>query len=153
MIDQAYSRLLIQNTDLPLGDILALDRVQKRLPLDEAMARHLRRAGLIEGRKPNIHVSAIVAKATAAKADYIHTRGQDDAFYEKLVLDFISKFGAASRQELDDLLLKKLSDGLDPDQKRNKVGSLLTKLRRAGKIRNSGPRKTSRWVLTEKESR
>src|SRR5699024_389276 len=29
VVDPAYSRLLIQNTDLPLNDILALDRIQK----------------------------------------------------------------------------------------------------------------------------
>ena len=29
LVDEAYSRLLIQKTDLPLADILALDRVQK----------------------------------------------------------------------------------------------------------------------------
>ena len=153
VIDPAYSRLLIQSTDLPLGDILALDRVQKRLPLEEATIRHLRRAGLVEGRKPNLHVSAVVAKATAARVDYIHTRGQDDAFYERLVLDFLAKFGAASRQDLDELLLKKLSDGLDETQKHTKVGHLLTKLRRAGRIRNTGSRKVPRWVVAEKDSR
>lgn len=44
------------------------------LPLNAAMVQHLRQAGLIEGRKPNLHVSASVAKATASKADYIRTR-------------------------------------------------------------------------------
>ena len=153
VIDPAYSRLLIQSTELPLGDILALDRVQKHLTVDEPMIRHLRRAGLVEGRKPNIHVSAAVAKVTSAKADYIHTRGQDDAFYEKLVLDYLSKFGAATRQELDQLLIKKLSDGLDDEQKRTKVANLLTKLRRGKRIQNAGSRKVPRWVLAEKDSR
>ena len=153
VIDTAYSRLLIQNTDLPLGDILALDRVQKRLPLDEVSARHLRRSGLIEGRKPNIHVSAAVARATDAKADYIRTRGQDDAFYKKLLLDYLSKFGPATRQELDGLLMPKLSDGIDEDQKRTKVGNLLTSLRRGKHIQNTGSRKVPQWVLAEKTAR
>lgn len=33
VVDPAYSQLLIQKTDLPLDEIPALDRVQKRLPL------------------------------------------------------------------------------------------------------------------------
>lgn len=33
VVDPAYSRLLIQNTDLPLNDILALDRIQKKLSI------------------------------------------------------------------------------------------------------------------------
>jgi ATP-dependent DNA helicase RecG len=153
VIDPAYSRLLIQNTALPLDDILALDRVQKRLALDEGTIKRLRRAGLVEGRKPNLHVSAAVARATAAKADYIRTRGQDDAFYERLVIDFLSRFGSASRREIDELLLSKLSDGLDDEQKSNKVSYLLTRLRRAKRIRNAGTRKVPRWVLAEESSR
>ncbi len=153
VIDPAYSRLLIQNTALPLDDILALDRVQKRLALDDGAIKRLRRAGLVEGRKPNLYVSAAVAGATAAKADYIRTRGQDDVFYEKLVMDYLSRFGSASRREIDDLLLSKLSDGLDDEQKRNKVGYLLTRLRRAKRIQNAGTRKEPRWVLAEKNSR
>jgi len=149
VVDPAYSRMLIQKTDLPLDEILALDRVQKRLPLTDAMIKRLRRDGLIEGRKPNFHVSASVAKATASKVDYIRTRAQDDDYYAKLVTDFIRKFGKASREEIDKLLLDKLSDALDGEQKKKKVGNLLTKLRRAGVIRNDGSRKAPGWVLAE----
>jgi len=149
VVDPAYSRMLIQKTNLPLNEILALDRVQKRLPLTDAMIKLLRKDGLIEGRKPNFHVSASVAKATASKVDYIRTRAQDDDYYAKLVTDFIRKFGKASREEIDKLILDKLSDALDEDQKKKKVGNLLTKLRRAGVIRNDGPRKVPEWVLAE----
>lgn len=149
VIDQAYSEILIQQTSLPLGDILALDRVQKKLPIDVELIKHLRRAGLIEGRKPNLYVSAAVAKTTADKATYIRMRAQDDDYYAKLITDFLTKFGHASRTDIEDLILVKLSDALDAEQKKNKVGNLLTNLRRAGKIRNTGPRKTPRWVLAE----
>ncbi|NLZ05572.1 MAG: transcriptional regulator [Phycisphaerae bacterium] len=149
IVNPAYTRLLMQKTDLPLADIVALDRVQKRLLVDDAMVKRLRRAGLIEGRKPNLHVSAVVAKATESKADYIRTRAQDDAFYGKLVTDFLEKFGKASRQDIDKLLWNKLSDALDDEQKRNKISNLITKWRRGGRIRNTGPRKTPEWRLAE----
>lgn len=149
VVDPAYSRILIQKTDLALADVLALDRVQKKLALPDAAAKRLRRAGLIEGRKPHYHVSAKVAKATASKADYIRTRGLDDEFYAKQITDYLREFGQASREEIDGLLLKKLSEALDDAQKRSKISNLLTKLRRAGRIRNEGPRKAPRWVLAE----
>lgn len=149
IVDPAYSRLLIQKTDLPLQDIFALDRVQKKLPLDDAMVKHLRRGGLIEGRKPNLHVSAAVAKATANKADYIRTRSQDDTFYSKLIINYIGKFGTATRQEIDKLLWVKLSDALDEEQRQNKIANLLTKLRRANRIKNTGSRKAPVWGLAE----
>lgn len=149
VVSVAYSRLLIQNTDLPLVDILALDRVQKKLPINAATVKHLRRAKLIEGRQPHLYVSATVASVTATKADYIKTRGQDNAFYFKQITDYLTKFGSASRQEIDKLLQGKLSDALDSKQKQAKIGNLLTDLRRKGLITNSGSRKVSKWTLNK----
>lgn len=149
IVDPAYTRMLMQKTNLSLMDILALDRVQKHLPIDGTTARRLRSVGLIEGRRPNLHVSALVAKATASKADYIRTRTQDDAFYAKLITDYLEKFGKASRQEIDRLLWDKLSDALDNDQRKNKISNLITKLRRSGRIRNDGSRKAPEWRLAE----
>ena len=149
VVDLAYSRLLIQKTDLPLADVLALDRVQKKLPIPDSAVARLKRSGLIEGRKPHFHVSAKMAGMTAGKVDYIHTRAQDDEFYAKLLTDYISKFGQATRQEVNLLLLGKLSDALTAEQKEDKVGNLLTKLRRRGRIRNTGSRGSPVWQLAE----
>lgn len=149
VVDPAYSRLLIQKTDLPLADVLALDRVQKKLPIpDEAVAR-LKRAGLIEGRKPRFHVSARVAKATGSMVDYIRTRAQDDEFYAKQVTDYLRQSGQASRADIDKLLLDKLSDALSNEQKIKKISNLLTKLRRQRVIFNAGSRGKPKWRLAE----
>lgn len=150
VVDPAYSRLLIQKTDLPLADVLALDRVQKKLPIPDEAAARLRRAGLIEGRKPNLHVSAQVAAAADGKAQYIRTRAQDDEFYAKLLTDYLRKFGRADRAEINKLLLPKLSEALTAQQKYNKVSFLLTKLRRRGDIVNRGSDKAPNWTLAEK---
>ena len=120
VVDPAYSRLLIQRDDLSFDDVLALDRVQKKQSLPDVTIRRLRRAKLIEGRKPNLHVSALVAKVTAKKADYIRTRAQDDTFYAKLLTDYLEKFGHASREDIHKLLWDKLSDALDAEQKKNR---------------------------------
>ncbi len=149
VVDLAYSRLLIQKTDLPLADVLALDRVQKKLPIPDSAVARLKRSGLIEGRKPHFHVSAVVAGVTAGKVDYIHTRAQDDEFYAKLLTDYLSKFGQATRAEINQLLLGKLSVVLTAEQKEDKVGNLLTKLRRRGLIRNTGSRGSPGWRLAE----
>ncbi len=149
VVDPAYSRLLMQKTNLPLLDILNLDRVQKKHPLSDAVIRHLRRSRLIEGRKPNLHVSASVAKVAASKADYIKTRTQDDTFYAKLITDYLNKFDKASRKDINQLLWGKLSDALDDEQKDNKIANLLTNLRRAGRIRNTGSRKSPQWEIAE----
>lgn len=147
VIDSAYSQLLMVRSDLSVEDVLALDRVQKRLPITSDVAERLRRAKLIEGRKPNLRVTAAVADATNTRAAYIRTRGQADTFYRKQVMDYLEEFGSASRAEVDQLLYPQLSDALDPDQKRNKVKNLLAGMRQDGLIRNAGTRPSPKWVL------
>lgn len=149
VVDIAYSRLLIQKTDLPLADVLALDRVQKKLPIPDAAATRLRKAGLIEGRKPNYFVSAEIAAATASKAEYIRTRAFDDEHYAKLLTEYLKKYQRANRAEINQLLLDKLSDALTEEQKVKKIDNLLTKLRRAGRIHNAGSRGQPAWALAE----
>jgi ATP-dependent DNA helicase RecG len=151
VVDPSYSRLLMQKTDLSLADVLALDRIQKQLPVPDEVVARLRRDKLVEGRKPNYHVSATIAMATATKAEYIRTRAQDDEFYAKLLTDYLERFGEANRGEINDLLAPKLSDALSAAQKINKINNLLTKLRRRGVIFNAGVDSAPRWMLAEKK--
>ena len=148
VVDPAYSKLLIKNTDLSLIEIIALDRVQKRQSISKVMAKELQRKNLIEGRRPNYYVSSSVAEATNKKAKYIRNRVQDDTFYMQLIVDYIEKYSHATRPEIDNLLLPKLSEILDDKQKITKVGHLLTKLRKSGKIENVGTGRNSKWVMT-----
>jgi hypothetical protein len=115
-----------------------------------ASAKRLRQGGLIEGRRPNYHVSAVVAQATSAQADYIRMRAQDDIFYAKLLTDYLEKFGEASRADINRLLLGKLGEMLTEKQKINKINNLLTKLRRHGVIFNAGVDSAPRRRLAEK---
>ncbi|MBZ9755264.1 putative DNA binding domain-containing protein [Mesorhizobium sp. ESP6-5] len=149
VVDPAYTRRLMENSGLQLQDVLALDRVQKKLPIPDDAVIRLRRAKLIEGRRPNLHVSATVADATSQKAQYIKTRPFDDHHYEEMVVNFLRKFGRASRKDIDDLLWNKLSDALDANQKRNKIGNLLSHLRRSGRMRNAGSRALPDWRLMD----
>jgi ATP-dependent DNA helicase RecG len=137
----------MKNPELGINDVLLLDHVQKKRPVNSDEIKKLRQKSLIEGRKPNFYISSSVASLTEKKAEYIRFRGQDDEFYIKQIKDYIQKFGSASRSEIDTLLLDKLSDGLNPIQKRNKVRNLLTKLARDNKIYNSGSRKSPTWKL------
>jgi len=148
VVDPAYTRMLMQRTDLPLADVLALDRVQKKLPVPDDVVRRLRSAKLVEGRRPHLHVTADVAAATGNKADYIRTRAQDDAHYSALVLDYLRQYGSASRREIDELLGRYLNEVLSPKQQRDKVTNLLAKMRRAGQIRNAGTRPKPKWQLS-----
>lgn len=146
-IDENYSRALLSQTELHWSDVLALDRVQKGiLPAPETI-RSLRRRKLIEGRKPNLHVSAAIAAVTGQKAGYIRTRRQDDAHFRKLVLDYLQQWKQATTAELRDLLREKLPEILTPAQQEHKVHNLLTALRQGGQIVNRGTRRYPQWII------
>ena len=85
---------------------------------------------MIEGRKPNFHISLKIAKVTNKKVDYIKTKGFDDSYCKDLILEFIKKWGEISRKQAEDLLWDKLPDILDDKAKFNKVTYILQSLKK-----------------------
>lgn len=148
VLDPKFTRALMARTDLTLGQVLLLDRVQKGQVLSADEVKTLRAMGLIEGRGRKVFISAKVADATGQKAKYIHNRGLDDGFYQQLVLDYLKKYGKATRADLDSLLLAKLPDVLQDQQRTNKVKNLIQGMRRARLIELRGTRPHLTWYLT-----
>jgi ATP-dependent DNA helicase RecG len=150
-IDENYSKLLIERKDLPLTCVVLLDRVQKKLPITDDAAVMLKRDKLIAGRKPNFYVEASIAAAADNKASYIKNRAFDDGHYKDMVIKYLKTYKKANRNDIDVLLLDKLSDILNDKQKRNKIRNLLYAMsKKEGLIMNSV--KTTRhpiWVLNE----
>ena len=147
ILDPNYTRMLMSQTNLDLLDVIALDKVQKKQNIGDSELKSLRDKKLVEGRRPNLFVSSAVAAATQAKAEYIRNRAFDKDHYEKMVVTYLEKFGEATRQDLDKLLLPKLSEALDDEQKQNFVMNLLQEMRRLGKIEVVGRGKGARWSL------
>lgn len=145
VLDVKFARALMARSDLSLAQVLLLDKVQKGRALATDDAHGLRELGLIEGRAPRYFISAKVADVTGQKARYIHNRGLDDAYYQRLVLDYLQRYGHATRSDLDALLLAKLPDVLSPGQKANKVKNLLQGMRLAGLVHRHGPRGQGDW--------
>lgn len=138
VLDVSYARKLAELPDLSLDDIILLDRVQKKKPLTSEQVRYLKQQGLVEGRKPNLHISVRVARQSGDKAEYIRNRGFDDQHYKGMICEFIGRFGEARRADIDRLLLDKLPDVLDERQKANKVRNLLQALKNQGDIMVDG---------------
>lgn len=148
-IDENYSRALLTHEDLPWPEILALDAIQKGSEPDEETLAALRRKGLIEGRKPALHVAASVAAATGDTAEYIRHRAFDDAYYCDLILEYLKTFGHGRRADFQRLLAGKLSDVLNERQKKAKIHNLLQKLKRQGRIIPEGRTQAGVWKLPQ----
>ena len=135
--DENFAKILAANPNLELADIVLLDKVQKRMPIDNEPIKYLRSKHFIEGRKPNLFLAYEVVTASKnsdLKTQYVKNRSFDDDYFRKLILNYIDKFGIASRKEINLLLKDKLSDLLSKEQKMNKIDNLIRKLRVDGKI-------------------
>ncbi len=149
VIDPKYTQILIDNTDLSLETIMYLDKVQKKIKLNEHELKVLKAQKLVEGRAPNLFVASSIAAVTGDKSTYIKNRAFDDGYYKEMVLAYLKEYGAASRGEVDVLLLDKLSDALDAKQKKNKVRNLLYAMSKKDlTIMNIGTVKQPKWVLS-----
>lgn len=150
-IDENYSRLLMERSELPLEQVIWLDRVQKKHRIGDDQAAVLRKAKLIEGRKPNFFVSAHIADATDTRTEYTRNKGLDDHYYKTFVLQHIQKFKSVPASEVRALLLDKLPNSLTEQQKFAKVKNLLTALRINGmdgqKIVATSPGKGAKWSV------
>lgn len=134
ILDTKYAVKLAQMPNLSLHEIILLDKVSKSKPITDFEIKELKEKQLIEGRKPNFHISAEVAIATGEKSDYLKQRGIDDNYCQKMIINYLEKFGEGKREDFESLLLDKLPDVLDITQKRNKIKNNLQNLRKQGKI-------------------
>ncbi|MFA6240056.1 MAG: RNA-binding domain-containing protein [Candidatus Hydrogenedentales bacterium] len=149
ILDERYTRLLMERIDLNLEQVMLLDRVQKKEPISREGHRSLKAAGLVEGRYPSLMVAGVVAKVTGETGRHVRERGFDKQYYLDLIMKLLSEHGPASRKNVDDVLLAKLPDRLTSDQKHRKVNNLLQELRRTGRIANRGTRANPEWISTE----
>ncbi|PIS29164.1 MAG: transcriptional regulator [Candidatus Marinimicrobia bacterium CG08_land_8_20_14_0_20_45_22] len=138
MLNPEYARVLALNPDLSLEEIILLDKVQKKKELTKDEAHHLKERRLIEGRKPNYHISASIAKTTGQSTDYMRLKGVDDQFIRKMIIEHLDKFGETKKIAFEKVMLSKISDNLTEQQKKNKIRNILQDLKRKGKIINKG---------------
>lgn len=149
VLDLDFARVLSKNRDLGLDEIMMLDKVQKKKVLSDDESKRLKAKGLIEGRKPNFHISFDVAQKVNMQADYIKNRSLKDDYFKKLILEYLDKFKHANREEIDKLLMDILPRVLDEQQRRNKIRNLLYAMSRKDKtIKNQGTNRKPSWIKT-----
>ena len=136
-IDENYSHWLMERTDLPIEHVLWLDRLQKKLRLDAAQVAELRRAGLIEGRSPKLHISAQMAVATEQEVAYLNHKGLDSKHYKGLVLGLLA-LGPQPRAKINAMLLPKLPAAIALSSQKTFIKNLLQDMVREQLIENAG---------------
>ena len=149
IIDEKYSKLLFEKTNLDIDKVMLLDRVQKGFEITKEQSDYLKKDNLIEGRYPSIYISSDIAKITNKELDYIESKGLDNTYYKDYIYEYIKKFGSATRQQINDFIMPKLPSKLNAKQLDNKVRYLLRKLKEENKIINVGSDKSPKWIINE----
>ena len=147
ILDENYSKILFEKTNLDITKVMLLDRVQKKYEITKEQSDYLRKDNLIEGRYPNIYISSDIAKITGNKEEYVYNSGLENDFYKELILKYLNEYGSASRKEIIALLEDKLPKSLDNKNKISRVRYLLDTLKNDGKIYNDAKSGGSCWKI------
>lgn len=148
IINEDYSRVLFDNPDFDIETVFLIDRVQKHKEISNEGIKYLRKIGVIEGKKPNIYISSKIAEKLNEKAQYVKNKAFDEEYYRKLIIQYLSQFDKASKDDIRKLLIDKLPDILSENQKENKVRNILYSMGKKNIIeRDSLNTKTSKWQL------
>lgn len=146
VLDVDYAQVLARNPDLSLYEIIMLDKLQKRKPLTSYEVQVLRKRGLVEGRKHHLHISKQIAQTTGQQVEYSLAKGMDDEYYKKMILEHIRQFKSVARVDIERMILHKLPESLNEEQRYNKVKNLLQSLRHDNLIYSDANRE---WRLRE----
>ncbi len=137
VINEEFAKILINNPEITLEDIILLDKVQKQVQLSLDELKYLRSKKFIEGRRNGIFLSHDLIKKTGNKellAEYVRNKSFDNDYYKKLILEYIAKSEKVKRSEIDNLVIPKLSEVLSKKQKKDKIRNFLFALGKEGKI-------------------
>lgn len=148
VLDMEYATILARDQSLSLEEIILLDKVQKHKSLTEPEAKHLRKKGYIEGKRPNYVVSAKIAQKIDQKVEYSKTVGLEKSAYFELITNCIKQHGHVSRKDIDGLLWDILPSWMSDAQKKTKINHLIQELRQNGKILNKGSFSNPQWSLS-----
>ncbi len=146
VIDENYSKILVENSEIDLTTAVLMDKVQKGQGINDDAAKSLKKQHLIEGRKPNFFISKKVAKITHQESQYTLNKGYTDEECMEWVVKGLKDHTTLGRQQINDILWTKLPAVLSDEQKLKKIEYILQKMRKKNIIYVD---KNRMWRLVE----
>ena len=99
VIDDNYSRVLFDNPDFDIETVFLIDRIQKHKEISKDAVKHLRKLGVIEGKMPNVYISAKIAESIDEKAQYVKNKGFDEDAYRKWIISYLETYKSGKKQD------------------------------------------------------
>jgi ATP-dependent DNA helicase RecG len=138
LINENYSRILFKYPELSLDDVIALDKVQKKIPVNETEIQRLRNLKLVAGVASELQVAGNYTKITY----------QD---YKQMILELITQNGTATRDDIVNLIMPTLSPDIPMEKRQKKISNIIVEIStKDRKIVNiSKSIKSPVWALAE----
>lgn len=151
ILDRNYTQLLHANENLDLHIVFLLDKIQKHEIISKDSFQMLKKAGLVEGRYPNLFVSYKVANIVGQKTDYVRNKGLSNDVYKQIIINALKTMKDASVSELKEVLIGALPAIFDEKQQSKKVSNILQSMKRDGTADVDGTGHSARWFLVKKD--
>ena len=95
-----YGKVLDENYS-HLETVFLIDCVQKRIKIDREAIKHLRKLKVIEGKSPNIFLSASVSENIGEQSQYVKNKAFNDQYYRNLIVKYLEQYGSAKKKILE----------------------------------------------------
>jgi ATP-dependent DNA helicase RecG len=142
LINENYSRQLKKHPELSLDDVIALDKVQKKMPVSETEIQRLRELKLVAGVSSELQVAG----------NYIKITYQD---YKQMILELIAQNGSATREDIVNLIMPTLSPDMPIEKRQKKISNIIVEISTKDKriVNISKSIKLPVWALVEDRSK
>lgn len=147
ILDRNYTQLLHSNDALDLKTVFLLDKVQKKEVISKEDFNVLKKAGLVEGRYPNIFVSYKVANIVGQQTDYVRNKGLSNDVCKQLIINALETMEKASVAELKEILAGALPAFLSEKQQSKKISNILQAMKKDKITDVTGTGHAARWFL------
>jgi ATP-dependent DNA helicase RecG len=138
LLDENYTNILNDNPELPLEDVIALDKVQKKQAVSENELNRLRTLKLVKGRATLLQIAGNKKFTSLSNSDL-----------KQKVLVLLKEKNSASREDIEKLIMPLLPADLPVEKRQKKISNVLVELStKDKKIKNvSSSIKYSVWEL------
>lgn len=151
ILNENYSKVLHDNPGLDIETVFLIDSVQKHKPISKDAVKYLRKLGVVEGKMPNIYISASISETIDDKAQYIKNKGLDEEAYCQWIISYLKTYKKAKKKDFIELLSNKLPDSMTEKQKEAKIKNLLNKMHKKNTITtDSDNKRKANWILVKK---
>ena len=146
IIDERYSRILIERKDLSLDQVFFLDQLQKGKDIGPEGHQRLEDAGFQIGVYPNVVSMPLAAQATPDQLQSVATRDLRSDYYMNAIIDFVTNHGPVSRGEIYRHLRPILPKAWTEDQEWSTISDLVRHLQQSNLIENQGTDECPVWI-------